>query len=104
MRGDVAVATMIPNLDPRMIENDGERRVYGALKGLPGDHTVLYSYKYQTIWPVTGDPDFGEADFIVVHTALGYLVIEVKQGKTGYRNGQWYEDKGTQRPLSKDSV
>jgi hypothetical protein len=41
MKGDVAfMATMILDLDPRMIENDGERRVYAALKGLPGDYTV----------------------------------------------------------------
>jgi hypothetical protein len=113
MKGDVAfMATMIPDLDPRMIENDGESRVYGSLRRLPPDYTVLYSYKYKTHGfasdgprPWEYEPRFGEADFIVVHPALGYMVIEVKQGKVGYGSGQWYEEKqGGHQPLSKDPI
>jgi len=99
------MATMIPDLDPRLIDNDGERRVYAALRRLPPSYTALYSYKFRT----TATPDLegnpGEADFVVVSPTLGYVVIEVKQGKVGYGNGQWYEQKqGRHVPMSKDPV
>lgn len=87
------MATMIPDLDPRMIENDGERMAYAALKKLPADYTVLYSFTFRTMPPGAADPDFGEADFVVVHPRFGYLVLEVKQGKIGFTSGQWYEEK-----------
>jgi hypothetical protein len=96
---------MIPDLDPRMIENDGERRVYAALRVLPSDYTVLYSYTFRTMPRTGSDADFGEADFVVVHASIGYLVLEVKQGKVGFANGQWYEEKQTgQQPMGKDPV
>jgi hypothetical protein len=103
---------MIPDLDLRMLENDGERRVYAALKGLPAGYTMMYSFKYGYMRPGTGSPEpdperpeSGDADFVVVHPSLGYLVLEVKQGKTGYSDGRWYEEKqGGQEPLSKDPV
>jgi hypothetical protein len=99
------MATMIPDLDPRMIENDGERRVYAALRALPADYTVLYSYTFRTMPRIGADADFGEADFVVVHPSIGYLVLEVKQGKVGFANGQWYEEKRTgQQPMGKDPV
>ena len=98
------MATVIPDLDPRLVDNDGERRVYAALRRLPASYTVLYSYKFRTaVADLESDP--GEADFVVVSPTLGYLVIEVKQGKVGYGNGQWYEQKqGRQEPMSKDPV
>lgn len=105
-----ATATMIPDLDPRMIENDGESRVYAALRKLPAGFTVMYSYAFHIhANSATGgfgdDPVSGEADFVVVHPSLGYLVIEVKQGKIGYANGRWYEEKAHgQEPVSKDPV
>ena len=103
--GWLSVATMIPDLDPRMIENDGESRVYTALRTLPAGYTVLYSYRFRTTPDGDEDADPGEADFVVVHPCLGYLVIEVKQGKVGFSSGQWYEEKqGGQQPMSKDPV
>ncbi|MGI6642419.1 MAG: NERD domain-containing protein [Bacillota bacterium] len=99
------MATMIPDLDPRLIDNDGERRVYAALRRLPASYTVLYSYRFRTRVAEDLDSHPGEADFVVVNPTLGYLVIEVKQGKVGYANGQWYEQKqGLQKPMSKDPV
>lgn len=99
------MSTMIPDLDPHLIENDGERRVYAALRKLPASFTVLYSYKFRTAPTGDSEGDPGEADFVVVNPALGYLVVEVKQGKVGYGNGQWYEQKiGRQEPMSKDPV
>ena len=96
---------MIPDLDPRLIDNDGERIVYAALRRLPAPYTVLYSYKFRTGIPSDLEGDAGEADFVVVSPTLGYLVIEVKQGKVGYGNGQWYEQKqGRQEPMSRDPV
>ncbi len=99
------MATMIPDLDPRLIDNDGERRVYAALRRLPASYTVLYSYKFRTAATPDLEGDPGEADFVVVNPTLGYLVIEIKQGKVGYGDGQWYEQKqGGQVPMSKDPV
>jgi len=96
---------MIPDLDPRMVENDGERLVYSALRGLPPEYTVLYSYSFKTMPESGADAEFGEADFVVVHPSLGFLVLEVKQGKVGYANGQWYEEKASgQEPMSKDPI
>ncbi|MGE5580207.1 MAG: NERD domain-containing protein [Bacillota bacterium] len=99
------MATMIPDLDPRLIDNDGEQRVYAALRQLPASYTVLYSYKFRTAAAPDLESDSGEADFVVVSPTLGYLVIEVKQGKVGYSSGQWYEQKqGRQELMSKDPV
>jgi hypothetical protein len=67
--------------------------------------TVFYSYTFRTMPPTGADADFGEADFVVVHPFLGYLVLEVKQGKVGFANGQWYEEKqARQQPMGKDPV
>lgn len=99
------MANMIPDIDPQTIENDGERAFYRAARKLPEDYTVLYSYKYlvsdeeETLSPVR------EADFIIVHPGLGYLVVEVKQGDIYFTKGKWHEFKdGSYRPLSKDPV
>ena len=105
------MATMIPDLSPNMIENDGERLFYAACRELPPLYTVLYSYRYRTRQPgqtVSGQ-DLREADFVVVHPEMGYIVFEVKQGNIMYANGEWCEF--TQRhgrlqahPMDKDPV
>lgn len=94
------MAQMIPSLDPQTIRNDGERMFYQAAAALPRDYTVFYSFKF-TIPEFQGMPEtVREADFIVVHPALGYLVIEVKQGEVAYREGQWQSHKnGVYAPL-----
>lgn len=97
------MARMIPDLDVRSIPNDGERSVYGAAQRLPDEYTVLYSFKYGTSAPEDPTQRQGEADFVIVHPSLGYLVIEVKQGDVVYANGRWHEYKGGgYRPMAKD--
>ena len=46
-----------------------------------------------------------EADFVIVHPALGYLVVEVKQGEIMYRDGCWWEHKDRDYiPIRKDPL
>lgn len=100
------MATMIPDIDPRDIPNPGESRIYAALRELPPNYTVCYSLKYRPTDASAPDGvDFGEADFVVVVPPIGYMVIEVKQGKIEYRAGQWLEYKpGGPELLPKDPI
>lgn len=130
------MARMIPDVPPQMIENDGERLFYSACRDLPREYTVFYSYEYkmeslglegsegigpgQTISTRSGvgrpkNTDrlqaIGEADFVIVHPELGYVVFEVKQGNVMYANGQWHEFKPSRsgashhtQPMAKDPV
>ncbi|MDP3487695.1 MAG: NERD domain-containing protein [Bacillota bacterium] len=86
------MAKMIPDIPVNSIENLGERLFYVTAKTLPGDYTVFYSYKFAVS---DGDKDsiMREADFVIVHPALGYVVVEVKQNNVGFHNGQWHEFK-----------
>jgi len=120
---------MIPDIDPRTIPNNGERLFYSAAAGLPDDYTVCYSFKYAGRPTGTGASGVsaagataetaaghtsaehaaadreGEADFVIVHPALGYVVVEVKQGEALYANGLWHEFKDRRWvPLSKDPI
>jgi len=108
------VATMVPDIDPGMIQNDGERMFYTAARSLPRDYTVLYSFRFRIgKWHTMDDsnegfdhaPKIGEIDFVVVHPALGYVTIEVKQGHVLYANGIWQEEKdGSYWPMHKNPV
>lgn len=77
------MAHMVPNIDPRMIENDGEKAFYTAAQKLSDGFTVVYSYKYQCADNADILEHIGEADFVIVHPSLGFLVVEVKQGDIG---------------------
>ncbi|MGI6449056.1 MAG: nuclease-related domain-containing protein [Desulfitobacteriia bacterium] len=97
------MANMIPDILPETIENNGERMFYSAAAELPREYTVVYSYKYQLPYDVR--EGIREADFIIVHPALGYVVVEVKQGDIAYRGNQWCEFKnGEYQPMHKDPV
>ena len=55
------MAKMIPDILPETIENNGERLFYAAARELPGEYTILYSFKYQLSSDVRmgiGDADF----------------------------------------------
>ncbi len=97
------MALMVPDILPHLIENDGEKLFYSAASSLPDEYTVLYSYKFQL-----GDDvreKFREADFVIVHPSMGYLVVEVKQGEVSFQSGQWYELKHRDYlPMAKDPV
>ncbi|KKM08721.1 hypothetical protein SY88_21605 [Clostridiales bacterium PH28_bin88] len=99
------MATMIPNIDPFSIENNGERMFYQAANELPNEYTVLYSYKYTSNEHEDAFAKIKEADFVIVHPGLGYLVVEVKQGEISYQNGIWYELKNRgYQPIKKNPV
>jgi hypothetical protein len=90
------MATMFPTPLPATIATDAgreaERRVYEALARLLGpDHAVFYSVAWLT--RATGHAAHdGEADFVVAHSDLGVLVLEVKGGQIGHdqMTGEWH--------------
>lgn len=97
------MAIMIPDLHPQSIANDGERRFYQACSALPDAFTVCYSYKYND--QEDGLEKLREADFVIAHAALGFVVVEVKQGQIGYQNNAWHEFKnGSNQPMHKDPL
>lgn len=101
------MATMIPDIPIESIENDGERVFYAAAQMLSNAYTIFYSYKYfpEGHHSKQKDNQIREADFVIVHPQLGYLVVEVKQGEVDYNNGQWYEyKKGNYQPMHKDPL
>lgn len=79
------------------IKNDGERIFYEACMKLPDSYQVVYSFEYFN----RGQGE-READFIIVHPAYGYLVVEVKEGEIAYKNRKWYEWKQGLIVLDKD--
>ena len=98
------MAKLIPDIDPKTIENNGERAFYTSATSLPDDYTVLYSFKYKDISDGV-DGEIRETDFIIVHPALGFLVVEVKQGDIAYIDGAWQElKKNGYQPLHKNPV
>ena len=82
------MATMFPTPLPAAVTADAgreaERRVYDALaRLLDPEHAVFYSVAWLTraTGPAARD---GEADFVIAHSDLGVLVLEVKGGQVGH--------------------
>jgi hypothetical protein len=101
------MARMIPDVNPMTIENEGERCFYTIAMQLPADYTVLHSYKYGEEHEEDRQPDIiREIDFIVVHPAMGFVTIEVKQGDVMYLDGAFHElkDRGRYQPMKKDPL
>lgn len=101
------MARMIPDVNPLTIENEGERCFYTIAMQLPADYTVLHSYKYGEEHGEDRQPDIiREIDFIVVHPAMGFVTIEVKQGDVMYLDGAFHElkDRGRYQPMKKDPL
>lgn len=101
------MARMIPDVNPMTIENEGERCFYTIAMQLPADYTVLHSYKYGEEHGEDRQPDIiREIDFIVVHPAMGFVTIEVKQGDVLYLDGAFHElkDRGRYQPMKKDPL
>ncbi len=88
------MATMIPDIDPALIENNGEQRFYEAARELPAAYIVYYSYKFSAGEHAENPTLIYEADFIIVHPRLGYLVVEVKEGQYQYFNNRWQKQLG----------
>ena len=101
------MAKMIPDVNPMTIENEGERCFYTIAMQLPSEYTVLHGYKFAEEHEADRPPDIiREIDFIVVHPAMGYVTIEVKQGDVMYQDGIFLElkDRGSYRPMKKDPM
>ena len=90
------MATMFPTPLPAAVAADAgreaERRVYDALaRLLDPEHAVFYSVAWLTraTGPAARD---GEADFVIAHSDLGVLVLEVKGGQIGHdqMTGEWH--------------
>lgn len=87
------MAIMVPDINPALIKNDGERAFYTAASKLSNDYYVFYSFKYIEDGEIEGAPNVREADFVIVSPRLGFVAVEVKQGEISYQNGVWYEYK-----------
>jgi len=85
-----AMANLIPDIDPSMIENKGERRFYRAAMELPDDYTVVYSFKFTVSESKKPSSTVYEADFIIIHPRLGFVTVEVKQGDYKYEKNRWF--------------
>ena len=90
------MATMFPTPLPAAVATDpgrdAERRVYDTLaRLLDPEHAVFYSVAWLTraTGPAARD---GEADFVIAHSDLGVLVLEVKGGQIGHdqMSGEWH--------------
>jgi len=100
--GGVEMARIIPELDPGLIENEGERRVYLAARNLPKDYTVVYAYKFCD--QITGAVIW-QADLVIVHPFKGYIVLKIHPGEVALFNGRWHEFiQGGYREVKKDPI
>ncbi|MEI7437639.1 MAG: NERD domain-containing protein [bacterium] len=82
--------TMIPDIQPENIDNEGEGAVYLALKEqLPADWMVRYHFDFSRKRGGKICPD-GEVDFIVIIPNEGVLFLEVK----GLRNATFCSENG----------
>lgn len=96
------MARIIPELNPDLIENEGERRVYMAARDLPGDFSVVYGYKFCD--QVTGAVIW-QADLVIVHPYKGYIVLKTHLGEVGFFNGRWHEFvEGGYREMKRDPL
>jgi hypothetical protein len=86
---------MLPAALPEEIRNDplrsAEVQVYDRLKGDPLLDGALVMYSCDWIGAHDGLLRDGEADFVVAHPVLGFLVLEVKGGRVSRRaaDGKW---------------
>lgn len=84
------MAKFYPTIDKNFHGSDGEQIVYDALhQGLNDSYTVFHSF----VWLGSEKQrrSEGEADFVILHPALGILAIEVKAGGIAYREGNWIQ-------------
>jgi hypothetical protein len=80
------MAVMYPR-DPPARANDAELRVRHALESLSDHWVVLHQVQWQSVR--NGRPGDGEADFVLVNSNHGMLVVEVKGGGVRLQAGRW---------------
>lgn len=87
------MAVFIPDLKPEDFNNSyGEMKVYEALRSLNDHYVVFYSLSWVGLDESKTTQDvIGEADFVICHPSKGILVIEVKSGEIGYKDGYWIQ-------------
>lgn len=87
------MAVFIPDLKPEDFNNSyGEMKVYEALRSLNDHYVVFYSLSWIGLDDSKKAKDaIGEADFVICHPSKGILVVEVKSGEIGYKDGYWVQ-------------
>lgn len=88
------MAIVLPEINPELITNRGEQIFYEAACRLPDAYTVFYNYEYITEGGLLDNNAYYEADFVITHPWLGYLVIEVKGGHYRFQNNRWQKRLG----------
>ena len=96
------MARVVPELNPDLIDQEGERRLYLAARNLPEDYSIVYGYKFCD--QVTGAVIW-QADLVIVHPSRGFIVLKVVYGEAGFFNGRWHEFvQGGYRELKQDPL
>jgi len=94
------LAKIFPLRPPQSVLEDPKRsaelNVFNALKSLPDLYVIFYSSHWQKHNFYEGVKE-GEADFIIAHPELGFIVLEVKGGAIYYKaeSDQWYSQDRT---------
>ena len=84
------MAKSYPTMNQNFHGSDGEQIVYESLKqNLPDSYTVFHSFAW--LGSEKQRRSEGEADFVILHPALGILAIEVKAGGIAYAEGNWIQ-------------
>lgn len=81
------MARLIPNVSAtsdRFRRSPGEAAVYSALRALPDTIVVIHGLHTLIRREDQQQPDWGEADFVVLDPDRGILVVEVKGGAVRY--------------------
>lgn len=81
------MARLVPELDPDLIEEEGQRRLYEAAGKLPAGYTAVYGFKFCD--QVTGAVIL-KADMVIVHPTRGFIVLKILLGEVGFFNGLWH--------------
>jgi len=95
LREDIKLAKIFPQKPPQSVLEDPKRsaelNVFKALKSLPDPYVIFYSSHWQKHNVYEGVKE-GEADFIIAHPEMGFIVLEVKGGAIYYQAelDQWY--------------
>lgn len=94
------MAKIYPQEPPQSVLDDPKRnaelKVFYALKSLPDPYVIFYSSHWQKHNVYEGVKE-GEADFIIAHPEMGFIVLEVKGGAIYYQaeSDQWYSQDRT---------
>lgn len=94
------MAKIYPQNPPQSVLDDPKRnaelKVFYALKFLPDPYVIFYSSHWQKHNVYEGVKE-GEADFIISHPEMGFIVLEVKGGAIYYQaeSDQWYSQDRT---------